>query len=94
MEARAGFDRAVADALAAQRALAEMQQALRQVVGEPVGQLRPLVDDLPLAAPNPSNAEAWIETAMQRNPALASTRIRAEIASDDNEAQRSIRDDL
>ncbi len=94
VEARAGFDRAVADVLTAQRALAEMQQALHEVVGEPVGQLRPLVDDLPLAAPNPSNAEAWIETAMQRNPALASTRIRAEIASGDNEAQRSIRDDL
>jgi outer membrane protein len=94
VEARAGFDQAVADALTAQRALAEMRQALREVVGEPVGQLRPLVDDLPLAAPNPSNAEAWIETAMQRNPALASTRIRAEIAGGDSEAQRSVREDL
>jgi outer membrane protein len=94
VEARASFDQAVADGLAARRTLAEMQHALRQVVGEPVGQLRPLVDDLPLAAPDPSNAEAWIETAMQRNPALASTRIRAETAGGDSEAQRSVREEL
>jgi outer membrane protein len=94
VEARAGFEQAVADALAAQRTLAEMQHALRAVVGEPVGQLRPLVDDLPLAAPDPSNAEAWIETAMQRNPALASTRIRAEISGSDSDVQRSVREDL
>src|SRR5688572_26122620 len=94
MEARAGFDRAVADALTAQRTLGEVQQALREVVGEPVGQLRPLVDDLPLDEPDPSNADAWIETAMQRNPALASMRIRAEIAGGDSGAQRSISEDL
>jgi outer membrane protein len=42
-----------------------------------------------LEAPDPSNAEAWIETAMQRNPALASTRIRAESEGGDGGAQRS-----
>jgi outer membrane protein len=94
MEARAGFDQAVADALTAQRTLGEVQRALREVVGEPVGQLRPLVDDLPLDAPDPSDAEEWIETALQRNPALVSTRIRAEIADGDGAALRSVGEDL
>jgi outer membrane protein len=47
-----------------------------------------------LAAPNPSNEEQWIETALQRNPALVATRIRAEIANGDGGAQRSAREDL
>jgi len=92
-EAQARFDQAVASALTAQRALGEAQQALRDVVGEPVGGLRPIVDDLPLEAPDPSSAEAWIETALQRNPMLVSTRLRAESA-DDVEAQRAARVEL
>jgi beta-lactamase regulating signal transducer with metallopeptidase domain len=46
------FDLAVANGLAAQDALAAAQEALRAIVGEPVGQLRPLVEDLPLSVPD------------------------------------------
>ena len=80
-EARAELDRAAADVLTAQRALGAAQQTLRGIVGEPVGELRPLVEDLPLVPPDPSSAEEWIETALERNPVLVSTRIRAESAS-------------
>ena len=89
-----GFDPAVANAMTARRALAAAEDALLDVVGEPVGRLRPLVDDLPLEPPNPSNAEAWIETALQQNPVLVSTRMRAESADGDDEARRSAREDL
>jgi outer membrane protein len=91
VEAQARFDQAVVDALTAQRALDVAQETLREVVGERVGELRPLVEDLALAAPDPGNAEAWIATAMQRNPALIATRIRAETAGG---AQRSVGEDL
>jgi outer membrane protein len=93
-EARGGFDQAVANALTARRTLAAAEDALRGVVGEPVGPLRPLVEDLPLTPPDPGNAEAWIETALQRNPALVSTRIRAESADGNVEARRSAGEDL
>jgi beta-lactamase regulating signal transducer with metallopeptidase domain len=93
-ESQGGFDQAVANALTAQRALAAAEDALRNVVGEPVGGLRPLAEDLPLVPPNPNNAEAWIETALQRNPELLSTRIRAENADGDDEARRAAREDL
>ncbi|HSC14312.1 MAG TPA: TolC family protein, partial [Gammaproteobacteria bacterium] len=93
-ESQGGFDQAVANALTAQRALAAAEDALRDVVGAPVGRLRPLVEDLPLEPPDPNNAEAWIETALQRNPELRSTRIRAENADGDDEARRSAREDL
>jgi outer membrane protein len=93
-ETQGGFDQAVASALTARRALAAAEDTLRDVVGEPVGRLRPLVDDLPLTPPDPNNEEAWIETALQRNPALVSTRLRAESADGDEEARASARDDL
>jgi len=91
-ETQGGFDQAVANALTARRTLAAAEDSLREVVGEPVGRLRPLVEDLPLTPPNPSNAEAWIDTALQRNPVLISTRLRAE--SGNVEVQRSAREDL
>ena len=93
IEMRAGSDQAAANALTAQRELGAAQAVLREVVGEPVGQLRPIVENLPLELPNPSNAEAWIATALQRNPVLVSTRLRAENADGDAEAQRA-REDL
>jgi outer membrane protein len=80
MEAQAHFDQVVANELTAQGELATAQQALRDVVGEPVGELRPLDEDLPLGVPTPSNADQWVEAALQRNPALLSWRIRAESA--------------
>ncbi|HET7923366.1 MAG TPA: M56 family metallopeptidase, partial [Rhodanobacteraceae bacterium] len=69
-ESRGRFDQSVANALTARHALAGAEDALREVVGEPVGRLRALVEDLPLEPPDPSNAEAWIEMALQRNPVL------------------------
>ncbi|HET7608118.1 MAG TPA: TolC family protein [Gammaproteobacteria bacterium] len=92
-EAQGGYDQAVANALTAQRALATAQDALRNVVGEPVGELRPLVKDLPLQPPDPGNEEAWIETALKANPVLVSTRLRAESGEDDANARRA-REDL
>jgi outer membrane protein len=92
-ESQARFDQVVANELAAQGELAAAKQALRDVVGEPVGELKPLVGDLPLSPPAPGNAEQWIETALQRNPALISSRIRAESVGDGG-AQRSAREDL
>jgi beta-lactamase regulating signal transducer with metallopeptidase domain len=73
------FDRASANAMTAQAALVAAQEALRTVVGEPVGQLKPLVENLALEPPVPANAEQWIETARQRDaaPQQAESAVRA-----------------
>jgi len=90
-ESQAAAERAAANVVAEERALASAQQALRQVVGENPGELAPLVEDLPLTAPDPHSAEEWIEKARQQNPALVAARRRAERSG---EAQREDLDRL
>jgi beta-lactamase regulating signal transducer with metallopeptidase domain len=89
-EAQARFDQVVANELTAQSELAAAQQALRDVVGEPFGDIEPLVEDLPLSPPAPSNAEQWVDKALQQNPALLSRRIRAESADGDAGARAEL----
>lgn len=82
-ETQANFDRVAASELSAQNELAAARQALRDVVGEPVGELKPLGEDFSLSSPTPSDADQWVATALQRNPALIAARIRAENADGD-----------
>jgi hypothetical protein len=93
-ETQAASELAVAKTVTAERAVVSAQQALRAIVGENVGELSPVVEPLPLEPPDPASAEEWVEAALQRNPALASARIRAEIVENDVNAERSGREDL
>jgi hypothetical protein len=77
-ESQATAELAVANVAAEERALASAQEALRQVVGQNPGELVPLVENLPLDAPDPHSAEEWIEKARQQNPALVAARLRAQ----------------
>ncbi|HEY5567029.1 MAG TPA: TolC family outer membrane protein [Gammaproteobacteria bacterium] len=90
-ETQAGFDRAVADEIAAQRALASSQEFLREIIGEYVTELAGPTEDLPLLNPDPANPEQWVETALEQNLALVSSRISRDIAEDDIKIQRSVR---
>ena len=93
-ESQAGYDESAARELEAQRLLATNHDSLRQIVGEIVIDLSRPIEDLPLVPPDPNSPEAWIETALQRNPVLVSTRIRAERSDGDEEARASAREDL
>jgi outer membrane protein len=90
-ETQAGFDTAVADEIAAQRALASSQEFLREIIGDYVTELAGPTDDLPLLNPAPADPEQWVNTAMQQNLALVSSRINRDIAEDDIKIQRSVR---
>ncbi|HEY5566153.1 MAG TPA: TolC family outer membrane protein [Gammaproteobacteria bacterium] len=90
-ETQAGFDRAVADEIAAQRALASSQEFLREIIGEYVTELAGPTEDLPLLDPDPANPEQWVDTALEQNLALVSSRIGRDIAEDDIRIQRSVR---
>ena len=49
------------------------------------------MDEIPLMRPDPDNAEAWVQTALDQNLALISSRIGSDIALDDIAIQRSVR---
>jgi outer membrane protein len=90
-ETQAGFDTAVADEIAAERALATSQEFLREIIGEYVTDLAGPVEDLPLLSPDPANPDQWVDTALQQNLSLLSSRMSRDIAEDDIKIQRSIR---
>jgi len=88
-EAQAGYDLSVATEIAAQQALASAEEALRAIVGERVAELSGLGGELPLATPDPNNAEQWVQTALDQNLALLSSRLTANIAQDAIDIQRA-----
>ena len=90
-ETQAGYDIAVAAVIGAERVLASAQEFLREIINDYVTELRSPTDELPLLNPDPENAEAWVETALQQNLTLVSSRINADIAQDEIQIQRASR---
>jgi outer membrane protein len=90
-DAQAGYDSAVATVIGSERTLATAQESLREIIADYVTDLKAPIEDLPLLTPDPQNADAWVETAQQRNLSLISSRMAAEIAQDDIQITRSAR---
>jgi outer membrane protein len=81
-EAKAARDNATAGVIAAKRVLASAEELLREVVGEKPENLARPGDTLPLKAPEPADEGKWVETSMNQNLALTSSRLAADIARD------------
>ena len=90
-EAQAAYDQAIAAEIGAQQAVTTAREFLREIIGESVMELAGPMNEIPLMRPDPDNAEAWVETALDRNLALISSRIASDIALDDVAIQRSVR---
>ena len=54
--------------------LKDARRALEQITGEPTPVLKTLREDLPMQAPTPNDANAWVDAAMQTNPTILSAR--------------------
>lgn len=81
-ETRAERDNAAAAVIAAKRALASAEEALRATIGEIPGGLNKPGEDMPLQPPNPTAEDDWVRAAMEQNAALISSRLAADIARD------------
>lgn len=81
-EARAARDTAAADLIAAKRQLATAQELLREITDLQYQVLATPRATMPLTIPEPADAQKWVEASMEQNPALASTRLGADIARD------------
>lgn len=78
-EAKAGFDLARAQLIAAENALDTAREALRETSGEYQEALAPL-GTMPLAAPDPADIDRWTETALGQNLRLLASRNATETA--------------
>ena len=90
-QSQAAYDDAVALEIEAQRLLATSHEFLREIIGEILMDLAGPTDNLPLLSPDPADAEQWVQTALQQNLALATSRIATDIALDDIEINRANR---
>ena len=69
-EARAQYDSARANTILARNAVEDAYQALRELTGQPVANLKGLPDDFKPALPESGGADDWVATAVANNPAL------------------------
>ena len=69
-EARAQYDAARANSILARNAVQDAYQALVEITGTPVANLKGLPDDFKPALPESRDAEGWVATALAENPSL------------------------
>ncbi len=69
-EARARYDAARANAIAAETRLFDAREALAEVAGRQLDGLMGLSDGFQPELPEPANPEAWVELALAGNPSL------------------------
>jgi outer membrane protein len=90
-QSQAGYDDAVAVEIEAQRGVASAHESLREIIGEIIMDLAAPTDNAPLLSPDPPNPEQWVQTALQQNLALVSSRLAAEVAQEDIDVARGSR---
>jgi len=88
-QAKAYYENARTQTIAAQNTLDNDKEALRVITGKPVGELKKLRDDLPLQPPTPSDPDAWVKRAEQNNPTLQAQKDNVETAEHNITAARS-----
>ncbi|MBO9718242.1 MAG: TolC family outer membrane protein [Pseudoxanthomonas sp.] len=80
-EARAQYDDARANTILVRNALADAYQALAELTGQPVNSLRSLPADFrPELPAQHADADAWVNRAIDNNPALRATQLQGDAA--------------
>lgn len=90
-EAQARFDLATADEIVAINDLADAKEALREITSVYYNDLNLLTDRMPLVMPEPADPEAWVNLALQNNPAVISASLGAETSRENVDLQRANR---
>lgn len=88
-EAQAAFDIASAAVIAAENALLNSKELLRETAGLYPQKLSPLIADTPLLRPDPADINQWSEVALLQNPSLHVVGKDVELAKENIEFQRS-----
>lgn len=88
-ESQAAYDQAVAEEIAAERAVSSSREALRVIIGEYVGAPSLPRADMPLIAPNPQSAEDWVNQALAQNLSLVASRFALQVAQQTVDLRRA-----
>ncbi len=87
-QAQSFYDLTAQSLINAENALDDAKLALAAIVGEPPGDLAPLIDQIPLTAPDPPSADEWVTSALRDNPDVRAAELTAEAAERDISVQR------
>jgi outer membrane protein len=79
-EARASYDSARATVISQRNTLKDSYEALTEITGQPVANLRGLPDDFKPQLPTQYSADGWVDTAIAQNPALKSLQLQVQSA--------------
>ncbi len=88
-EARAQFDSARASTILARNAVEDAYQALVEITGQPVRNLKGLPADFQPELPAARGADGWVQAAVDNNPALRAKQLQVESAEANVETARS-----
>jgi len=88
-QAKAAYEAAKAQTITAQNTLSDAREALTQITGQPVGDLKKLRNDLPLDPPVPADPNAWVQDAIKYNPSILSQQYSVTAAEHDITAARA-----
>jgi outer membrane protein len=81
-DAKSARDSAAAAVIAAKRALALTQYQLAEITGQQYDKLSKPGADMPLNGPEPQDENRWVNTSLEQNLNLISSRLAADIARD------------
>jgi outer membrane protein len=82
-EARAQYDSARANTIVVRNALEDAYQALVEITGRPVRNLKGLPADFQPALPSERDADAWVAAAVDNNPALKAKQLKVQASEAD-----------
>lgn len=88
-EAQAGYDRAVADEIRATNEIDNAREAMREITGEYLMDLKGLTDKMPLVSPEPADIDSWSTGAMSNNLNVIASMHTVEIARNEIKVQQS-----
>ncbi|HJW45662.1 MAG TPA: TolC family protein, partial [Lysobacter sp.] len=82
-EARAQYDSARANTILVRNALEDSYQALRELTGQPVANLKGLPEDFKPSLPESTGVDHWVQSAVDNNPALKAKQLELRSAEAD-----------
>ena len=88
-EARAQYDAARANTIVTRNALEDAYQALTEITGQPIVNLKALPQDFQPQLPETGDVDEWIARALDNNPALKATEYQLRSAEADVETARA-----